>query len=178
MRTFRLRWYSEEPPPGIGDYIVPSGPRCRAAYLVLGAVDRGKRGGLGEEVYRLFVLSIERCPRAEALAGRYCEVLWDRPAKRRARRLAEYAAVIAFAIFTASAHAGDWEIVLPGGETMCATGRDTCEELRAAIKRGTAYPGAPAPGSTTICRPHPGCFTRREGCIPGYQGPRPEGYCR
>ena len=72
----------------------------------------------------------------------------------------------------------DWEIVLPGGETMCATGRDTCEDLRAAIERGTAYPGAPAPGSTTICRPHPGCFTAREGCIPHYQGPRPEGYCR
>ena len=63
---------------------------------------------------------------------------------------------------------GDWEIVLPGGETMCATGRDTCEELRAAIERGTAYPGAPAPGSMTICRPHPGCRPQRELCIMGY----------
>lgn len=90
-RVLRLRWYSGDGEPVIGGYVVPIGPRCRAAYRVLGCEDEGPRGGLGRPVYTLFALVIERVPRAEALADpRHCEFQWDqKPRKRRAWRLAD-----------------------------------------------------------------------------------------
>lgn len=93
-RKLRLRWNSDDPDelPAIGHYLVPMGPRCRAAYLILGIDDRGPRGGLGVPVYTLYVVAVERVPRAEAMRGPYMAFAWDRrPTTRRAMTLAELA---------------------------------------------------------------------------------------
>ncbi len=89
-RKLRMRWHGDDQP-RLGDYLLSAGPRARAAYQILGIADRGSRGGLGEPVYRLLILTVERVPREEALRCRegYMEFEWDRRPKRRAQSLAD-----------------------------------------------------------------------------------------
>lgn len=59
--------------------------RGRGGYLITGVADKGQRGGLGQPVYTLFVLTVERCSRDECLADgdRLWGIIWD-SRKRRA----------------------------------------------------------------------------------------------
>ena len=78
--------------PRVGHYLMSA--LGRGAYLVLGVKDRGKRGGLGEPVHRLYVLDVERVPRADgeaaAEAGLCHSIAWD-SRRRKPRRLASLA---------------------------------------------------------------------------------------
>jgi hypothetical protein len=80
----RYRWYGDaDKGPMIGCYLMSL--RGRGAYLVLGVDNRGRRGGLGEEVYFLLSLTVERVPRAEAEAApreRFYALYWDKRLKR------------------------------------------------------------------------------------------------
>ena len=51
----------------------------RGGYLIIGADNRGRRGGLGQEVFTLLVLTVERVSRAETLANadRLYGLKWD-----------------------------------------------------------------------------------------------------
>lgn len=66
----------------------------------------------------------------------------------------------------------NYEIV-PGG--ICAEDYDTCDAAVRAIRDGWLWPNLR--GVHVLCVPHPNCFSARENCIPGYNGPRAEGYC-
>lgn len=89
----RMRWHPDDDRrPGMGDYMVPDGPRAHAAYLVLGVVDRGSRGGLGSPVHRLLILHVERCQRGEAVtSGRFHWFTWDKRTRRPPRHFEDFA---------------------------------------------------------------------------------------
>ena len=83
------------------------------------------------------------------------------------------------------ADTGDWGLELPSGLVVCVkepparthlSAEDLCYRARASVEAGR-FLGIPA-GTTGRCAPHPECFTARENCIVGYNGPRDEGYCR
>jgi hypothetical protein len=85
----RYRIYdAADQPPMLGDYLMSE--RGRGGYLILGVEDRGARGGLGEPVFRLVLLAVERVPRAECLANcdRLWTIKWDRRKRRANRRFA------------------------------------------------------------------------------------------
>lgn len=91
MRKLRYRWTDGDdgiPPPMHGDYLMSE--RGRGGYLILKVDNRGRRGGLGEPVHTLLVLTVERVTRAEALdhIDRLYGIRWDRPKRRRALPLA------------------------------------------------------------------------------------------
>lgn len=69
-----------------GDYLMSQ--RGRGGYLIVGTDDRGPRGGLGEPVYQLFILSVERVSRAECLenSDRLWTIKWDARKRRATRR--------------------------------------------------------------------------------------------
>jgi hypothetical protein len=89
----RYRWSA--PPdarrPMHGDYLMSA--RGRGGYLILGIDDRGPRGGLGQPVYELLVLTVERVPRAECLANedRLFGIQWDSRKRRAPHRFNNYA---------------------------------------------------------------------------------------
>lgn len=93
MRTIRYRVYGsgDDDGPRVGHYIMAA--RGRGAYLVLGVVDRGKRGGLGEPVHHLYAVQVDRVPRADgeaAIAAGICHsIAWDSRG-RKPRRLAGF----------------------------------------------------------------------------------------
>jgi hypothetical protein len=90
MRRIRYRLYDghDGDGPRVGHYIMSR--RGRGAYLVLGVKDRGRRGGLGEPVYHLFAVDVERVPRAEGdaaiPAGIVHGITWD-SRRRKPRQL-------------------------------------------------------------------------------------------
>ena len=63
----RYRFYDarDEQSPMHGDYLMSA--RGRGGYLIVGVDDRGPRGGLGEPIYQLLLLSVERVSRTECL---------------------------------------------------------------------------------------------------------------
>lgn len=69
--------------PRVGHYLMSQ----RCAYLVLGVRDRGKRGGLGEPVHRLYLLEVERALRADAEAAAHAglthSIAWDPRGRKR-----------------------------------------------------------------------------------------------
>ncbi len=89
MMKIRYRIYDHDCPalPVMGDYLMSE--RGRGGYLILGADDRGARGGLGQPIFRLVVLTVERVSRAECLShqDRLWSIKWDRRKRRASRRL-------------------------------------------------------------------------------------------
>lgn len=72
-----------------GDYLMSE--KGRGGYLILRAVDRGTRGGLGQPIYRLMALTVLRgISRAECEANkeRLWLIKWDRRGTSRTRRRA------------------------------------------------------------------------------------------
>lgn len=83
----RYRVYGREAGlPTHGDYLMSG--RGRGGYLILGVEDRGPRGGLGEPVYGLVLLTVERVSRTECLANsdRLWSIKWDARKRRATRR--------------------------------------------------------------------------------------------
>lgn len=70
-----------------GHYLMSE--RGRGGYLIVDVKDGGRRGGLGEPVFRLCSLTVERVSRAECLehADRLWSIKWDARRTRPARRL-------------------------------------------------------------------------------------------
>lgn len=66
-----------------GDYLMSD--RGRGGYLILKVTDKGPRGGLGQPVYVLYALTVERVSRTECLenSDRVWSIKWD-ARKRRA----------------------------------------------------------------------------------------------
>lgn len=65
------------------------------------------------------------------------------------------------------ASATDWELRVSGeASPICATGRETCEMARAAIRKGW-LPPIPR-DATTECAPHAWCRSPASECIGGY----------
>lgn len=61
----------------IGCYLL-STRRPRYGYLITRIDDRGRRGGLGEAVHSLLVLTVEHVPVTEAReSGRWYGIVWD-----------------------------------------------------------------------------------------------------
>lgn len=80
----RYRWdLPIEEAPMHGCYIMSTG-RPRTSYLILGVDNRGRRGGLSEQVYTLLILTVERRSVAEARANaEHCwPIVWDKRQKR------------------------------------------------------------------------------------------------
>ncbi len=89
----RYRFYGPDEIPMHGDYLMSH--HGRGGYLILGVDNRGERGGLGEPVYCLIVLDVERVSRAECVqngAGRPGPELWALKWDRRKRRASPKAA--------------------------------------------------------------------------------------
>jgi hypothetical protein len=85
----------------------------------------------------------------------------------------------ALVVAASAAGSGDYEMIArwDGSEVhVKAKSRVACEKAVAAIRLGW-YRAAPSYAELT-CVPHPGYFTPRENCIPGYRGPRRNGVCR
>lgn len=83
----RYRWQgSDESRPMHGCYLMSE--RGRGGYLILSVDDKGPRGGLGEPVYHLLVLTVDRVPRSECLANpdRLWSIQWDSRKRRAPRR--------------------------------------------------------------------------------------------
>ena len=70
-----------------GDYLMSQ--RGRGGYLILGAENRGRRGGLGEPVYDQLLLTVERVPRSECIQNedRLWGIKWNRRRRRATRRI-------------------------------------------------------------------------------------------
>ncbi len=72
--------------PRMGDHLMSQ--RGRGGYLIVGVVDKGMRGGLGEPVFRQLLLSVERVSRAECKEhDRLWSIKWDKRKRRASRRL-------------------------------------------------------------------------------------------
>lgn len=67
----------------MGCYLMSA--RGRGGYLILGVVDKGRRGGLGRPVHISLVLTVERVSRSECEANRHLcwPLVWDRRVRRR-----------------------------------------------------------------------------------------------
>ena len=74
-----------------GDYLMSAPERARGGYLILGCDDRGPRGGLGQPVYQLFVLTVERVSKAECLVhpDRLFSIKWDSRKRRAPHRFTD-----------------------------------------------------------------------------------------
>ena len=72
----------------------------------------------------------------------------------------------ALVIVAAAAGSGDYVLLLPDGERVCAKSAATCAAAQDAIRRGW-WPVA-APDAETVCRPSPGCFPLPSLVIRGY----------
>lgn len=83
----RYRIYDADRLPMHGDYLMSE--RGRGGYLIVGADNRGERGGLGQPVYTLLMLAVERVSREEcrANADRLWTIKWDARKRRPTRRL-------------------------------------------------------------------------------------------
>lgn len=70
-----------------GHYLMSE--RGRGGYLIVGVDNRGPRGGLGQPVYDLLMLTVERTTRAECQANqdRLWGIKWDARKRRATRRL-------------------------------------------------------------------------------------------
>lgn len=91
MATIRYRFTASDDnrSPMHGDYLMSA--RGRGGYLILGVNDKGPRGGLGEPVYTLLILTVERISRAECLANadRLWGIQWDSRKRKAPRRLSD-----------------------------------------------------------------------------------------
>ncbi len=74
--------------------------------------------------------------------------------------------VLAASYLLTLASSGDYALVLPTGEQVCAKSRETCEEARAAIA-ARRWPIAPRQ-TPTRCLPAPTCFSHESNTIRGY----------
>ena len=92
------------------------------------------------------------------------------------------AAVTALGLLAAcvKCHGQEYEFVArwPDGTvlTVPAKSSATCREATRGLWQPVGLP--PLPKATIECRPANGVFDARSNCIPGYRGPREEGYCR
>ncbi len=80
--------------------------------------------------------------------------------------LPSYAAIGLSVLVAAAAETGDFVLLLPGGERVCAKSAADCTAAQNAIRRGW-WPVA-APGAETVCKRAPGCFDARSLCIEAY----------
>ena len=80
--------------------------------------------------------------------------------------LPSYAAIGLLFLVAAAARSGDYVLLLPDGERVCAKSAADCIAAQNAIRRGW-WPVA-APEAPTTCRPSPGCFDARSLCIEAY----------
>jgi hypothetical protein len=81
--------------------------------------------------------------------------------------LASYAAIGLLVAGAAVAGSGDYVLLLPTGEEVCAKSADTCNAAIRAIERGW-WPILPS-GSGLRCEPRPrGCFPESSNHIKGY----------
>ena len=70
--------------------------------------------------------------------------------------LPSYAGIGLAVLVAAASGSGDYVLVLPDGERVCAKSAETCSAAQEAIRRGW-WPVA-APEADTVCSPAPGCF--------------------
>lgn len=82
------------------------------------------------------------------------------------KALASYAAIGLLFAGAALAGSGDYVLILPTGEEICAKSADNCETARRAIERGW-WPIMPS-GSGIRCEAHPQCFSPASNTIKGY----------
>ena len=70
--------------------------------------------------------------------------------------LPSYAAIGLSVLVAAASGSGDYVLLLPSGERVCAKSAETCAAAQDAIRRGW-WPVA-APEAETVCEPSPACF--------------------
>ena len=111
---------------------------------------------------------------------------WAKLAKKPSKALSRaaralYAPALALAVAlgcSIEAESTPWEAMFPNEpQTTCAQSYDSCLAVKEAALAGRV-PDVPR-GTVVECRPAQRvCFDARSLCIPGYEGPRRDGYCR
>ncbi len=80
--------------------------------------------------------------------------------------LASYAAIGLLVAGAAVAGSGDYILILPTGEQICAKSSEVCETARVAIRKGW-WPILDK-DVMTVCQPRPECFSEQSNHIRGY----------